>query len=743
MYRPWLPAHRRYRGDASQAREEERRVMNGRLADSQTHSLRQTTARPRQEGFRSDNGRTPIMTSTSATAQVAYPSGPLLSSYIPTSIRPNGLSNMSTARPKKRSSDGDNRANSSTPSTPAKRSRPLAERSGNMDRSARRDRSESTGLGYSSASQDIISLLSDDESQLPQSNDMRENASQEIISLLSDDESELPQSSNMNESSQTSLVSEQDTASSIDPSLDIYDGSSEDRNSRSSDFDESEDEDRSSSLFDESEDDEWFSNHEDESDLKYSSSKFDWGKYWRRHWREYRRNWALTDSEEDSDRDGSDRGHFSGGDYDDNRLEPRRWREDDPSKLHAETHGATRDIDISRIDNKLKNFMDFSVSQFQTKSKTRGRPKIYKKGIPRLRDIAFNAVATHSTSLTPALLQCVGFEPLGHLLFDTLLKSQRISLRLYKTFVDVYSAELANRGAAYKRRLSGKADQKAYNRYNRQFHWNSIPGNLTKELEGSLKWLVYLELSDTAANASESLLSIVHIPMLAALQLTVRPRTATKSSPWSVLNDRMLKSFATSMELDNKWQFLRVLIIDVIGGGGQSPRAITRDGLRSILSVPNRIRYLECAKSCIPVVVCREPVIPQDPAQFSSKAGAPLGWTRIKTFRTEDPKTCSLPLKYNRVLQIIDEKSLQLPDLSLCFAEEESAHSKSADEILGSKDSQDSHYILDGIILRRDNRMQKQQTTPQPELERRKRESIIRKGVTVRHRVDMNSLLDL
>ncbi|KAK9380155.1 uncharacterized protein V2V93DRAFT_371785 [Kockiozyma suomiensis] len=396
-----------------------------------------------------------------------------------------------------------------------------------------------------------------------------------------------------------------------------------------------------------------------------------------------------------------------------------------PHRLKRDRDDLTRDTDLGKLPANDSYFMNYSENMFGIDESPKTNDKVLK-----LSEISLRAVAANCNSINAKLLHHVDFVPVGQQLFATIVSKNKMSLKILQTFVEVYSAQMATESVTCNnnKKLTISTTSEIFNR---RFFWGTYPMNLVKELH--VTWLVMLEISEKAGNFKHAVKVIIHLPMISALQFWVRAADGLEES---AVTDRVLNSYAKSMIFDNKWHYLRVLIIKVLDGKTETPRGITRAGIQNILAVPQRIRYLECAEALLPLEI--EQGVVKENGQLDAKHEAGReSWLRTTAFWLEDAASHTLHTKYETAMQLVGEQPPRLPAIRLCFGEMPSPDLKSLKAAASSKQMP----LIDGILLRIDNRRIAHKK-PAANFERHKA-SIVRNGVQAKHKLQINSLLDM
>ncbi|KAK9315443.1 hypothetical protein V1522DRAFT_227923 [Lipomyces starkeyi] len=317
-----------------------------------------------------------------------------------------------------------------------------------------------------------------------------------------------------------------------------------------------------------------------------------------------------------------------------------------------------------------------------------------------LREITLPIVVDHCTSLTADVLQQVHFLPVGQLILEEIVRQGKDSLRVYRTFVERFPSEMSEYNSKQANRNKG---HQAVRRLKLS---PGLPHDFADHIGGCMNWLVYVDIYDvtSATVTRDGLLSLLHIPALVGLKFGVRTRQlrfgTAKDAP--ILDDRMLKTYASAMKLDGRWQWLRALII-ICGDGNRELRGVTQEGMNAIMGVRGRLRYVECHQDLIPVSfrkgrLVRGKLVGED----DGRPGG--GWMSLRAWPVNYP--AALHWKCMKIAKIVHDQISELDHktiLDVSIATPPRWY-KTLEENEGAKENDGHDFIINGYVLSCDDR---------------------------------------
>ncbi|KAK9372311.1 uncharacterized protein V1513DRAFT_452704 [Lipomyces chichibuensis] len=312
-----------------------------------------------------------------------------------------------------------------------------------------------------------------------------------------------------------------------------------------------------------------------------------------------------------------------------------------------------------------------------------------------LREITLRIAVDHCTSLTANVLLRVHFLPIGQLIWEEIVRQGKDSLRVYKTFVERFPSEMSEYNSKQANRNKG------YQAVRRLKLTHRLPHDFADHIGGCMNWLVYVDIYDvTSATVTRAgLLSLLHIPALVGLKFGVRTRQLRvgTANDAPILDDRMLKTYASAMKLDGRWQWLRALIITCGDGNGALP-GVTQEGMNAIMGAKGRLRYVECHKDLMPVSfrkgqLVRGKLVGEDD-------GRPCGgWMSLRAWPVNYP--AALHWKCMKIAKIVHGQTSELDQKSILDISIASParRYKNLEENEGA-----NYFIIDGYVLSCDDR---------------------------------------
>ncbi|KAK9367354.1 hypothetical protein V1509DRAFT_182678 [Lipomyces kononenkoae] len=376
------------------------------------------------------------------------------------------------------------------------------------------------------------------------------------------------------------------------------------------------------------------------------------------------------------------------------------FKDRDPMAIRLSSNSDGAHVDSSYKPPQF-NWMDVCREKFEFLKQHECKPTLSLSARTRvdgnlrsLREITLQIVVDYYTSLTPDILQPIGFFPFGQLIWKEIVRQGRDSLRVYRTFVERFPREMSEfEGEQVKRKNFNQAIRRLKLSY-------GMPNDFADQIGACMNWLVFVDINDvtSATITRNGLISLVHIPTLVGLKFGDRKKheifVAEKDVP--VLDDSILKIYASAMKHDARWPWLRTLII--IGADGNLLRGVTQEGMNAIMGVKGRLRYVECHQDIMPV-----------PFRKGRLEGGKLvgeidsrpdgGWMSLRAWPVNT--TAALHWKCFKIANIVHGQISQLdqkPLLDVSIATPTRTYQNT------KLDSCDEDFIIDGYVLSHDDR---------------------------------------
>ncbi|KAK9431497.1 hypothetical protein V1505DRAFT_420737 [Lipomyces doorenjongii] len=317
-----------------------------------------------------------------------------------------------------------------------------------------------------------------------------------------------------------------------------------------------------------------------------------------------------------------------------------------------------------------------------------------------LREITLQIAVDHCAALTADVLLRVHFLPVGQVIWEEIVRQGKDSLRVYRTFVERFPREMSEYSSKPANRSKG------YQAVRRLKLSPGLPHDFADHIGGCMNWLVYVDIYDVTSVTvtRDGLLSLLHIPALVGLKFGVRTTqlrvgTATDTP---ILDDRILKTYASAMKLDGRWQWLRALIIISRDVNGEL-RGVTQEGMNAIMGVKGRLRYVECHQDLMPVSfrkgqLVRGKLVGEDDARPGG------GWMSLRAWPVNYP--AALHWKCMKIAKIVNDQVSELDHktiLDVSIARPARWY-KTLEENEGAKENDGHHFIIDGYVLSCDDR---------------------------------------
>ncbi|KAK9323269.1 hypothetical protein V1517DRAFT_345452 [Lipomyces orientalis] len=352
-----------------------------------------------------------------------------------------------------------------------------------------------------------------------------------------------------------------------------------------------------------------------------------------------------------------------------------------------------------------------------------------------LREITLQITVDHCTSLTAEVLTQTPFLPVGLQIWQEVVRQGKDSLRVYKVFLERFPREMSQHAA----KLTMPNNESQLVR-----HLNlstGIPDDLAYHIGNCMDWLVFVDIYEVASAklARDGLLSLLHVRALVGLKFAVNtPRTSddsVKNAP--ILDDGMLKAYASAMKHDGRWRLLRVLVITA-GDGRCVPRGITKEGMNAIMGVKGCLRYVECHKDLMPMPF-RDGQLVRGRLTGAKDGRADGGWMSLRAWPVNSP--AALHWKCLKIMKIVQDEISEFehkPVLDISIARPHTWY-KNLKSKEAAKENNCPDFIINGYILSTDDRTipsSKRQGAINKEVEMTKR----RKGIVPKRRTNSQSL---
>ncbi|KAK9243486.1 hypothetical protein V1506DRAFT_384795 [Lipomyces tetrasporus] len=439
---------------------------------------------------------------------------------------------------------------------------------------------------------------------------------------------------------------------------------------------------------------------------------------------------SYRDSETDSERHTNERRYTKGNKY--HKL-------NDP--LAVRLSGAS---DAVHVDTSYKplmfHWMDGCQEKFDYLRSFSSRTLVSAKKdnvgkLRSLRDITLQIAVDHCTSLTANVLTQAPFHPVGLHIWQEVVRQGKDSLRVYKAFLESFPCEMSECAVKLKQQNN---ESQLVRRLNLS---TGLPDDLAYHIGNCMNWLVFVDIYElTSAKVTRhGLLSLLHLPALVGLKFAVRTtRTSDDVSKYApILDDGMLKAYASAMKHDGRWRLLRVLVITA-GDGRCVPQGITKEGMSAIMGVKGCLRYVECHKDLMPMPF-RDGQLECGRLIGAKDGRADGGWMSLRAWPVNSP--AALHWKCLKIVKIVHDEISEFDHktvLDISIARPDTWYQNLKSKV-GINENICRDFIINGYILSTDDRTipsSKRLGAINKEVEMTKR----RKGIVPKRRTNSQSL---